>query len=215
MTTFSSVTARDCITSTRLHFLSSIDGTRAKVVSSSVGHRAPLVQSLLSIDNLLDNSHSLKIINQAFLRREGIFLKFENQGRKSTSLAYERNSEGEYGARARTRYRFLFMPAILRHDGTPSCFYGHPTSCQPSFSSACGYIRIPRRFIVSKRSRRLLAPVPRRDSRPLFPFQDGNEHPPALFYSPADPSIRPDYILNAFLADRRHPLNPEEEDSPP
>lgn len=100
MTTFSSVTARDCITSTRLHFLSSIDGTRAKVVSSSVGHRAPLVQSLLSIDNLLDNSHSLKIINQAFLRREGIFLKFENQGRKSTSLAYERNSEGEYGARA-------------------------------------------------------------------------------------------------------------------
>lgn len=57
MTTFSSVTARDCITSTRLHFLSSIDGTRAKVVSSSVGHRAPLVQSLLpaSINNL-DNT---------------------------------------------------------------------------------------------------------------------------------------------------------------
>lgn len=210
MTTFSSVTARDCITSTRLHFLSSIDSTRAKVVSSSVGHRAPLVQSLLSIDNLLDNSHSLKIINQAFLRREGIFFKT-----KVGKVRLLRTNETRRGSMARARYRFLFMPAILRHDGTPSCFYGHPTSCQPSFSSACGYIRIPRRFIVSKRSRRLLAPVPRRDSRPLFPFQDGNEHPPALFYSPADPSIRPDYILNAFLADRRHPLNPEEEGSPP
>lgn len=43
------------------------------------------------------------------------------------------------GERARTRYRFLFMPAILRHDGTPSCFYGHPSGhvVQPSFSSAC------------------------------------------------------------------------------
>lgn len=102
MTTFSSVTARDCITSTRLHFLSSIDGTRAKVVSSSVGHRAPLVQSLLSIDNLLDNSHSLKIINQAFLRREGIFFKTKTKVGKVRLL---RTNETRRGSMARARAR--------------------------------------------------------------------------------------------------------------
>lgn len=58
-----------------------------------------------------------------------------SDGKSTTSLA--RTKLG--GERARTRYRFLFMPAILRHDGTPSCFYGHPSGhvVQPSFSSAC------------------------------------------------------------------------------
>lgn len=89
------------IASLQLDFISSPRlMVRAKVVSSSVGHRAPLVQSLLSIDNLLDNSHSLKIINQAFLRREGIFFKT-----KVGKVRLLRTNETRRGSMARARAR--------------------------------------------------------------------------------------------------------------
>lgn len=59
---------------------------------------------------------------------------------KNVGCFEEKFSTGYQGVHrvfARAPRRFLFMPAILRHDGAPSCFYGHPSGCrspvQPSF----------------------------------------------------------------------------------
>lgn len=73
-------------------------------------------------------------------------------GRRCGYICYaSKTRRGVWRARAHTRYRFLFMPAILRHDGTPSCFYGHPSAhaVQPSFPIRM-QIAPPRRVLSSE-----------------------------------------------------------------
>lgn len=105
--------------------------------------------------------------NAIFTEKRNFSMENESKLRQEqVHLLREQNSEGSI-ARARTRHRFLFMPAILRHDGTPSCFYGHPSGhvVQPSFSSACRYESpaVSSSKLVFARREEF-----RRDSRPLF-----------------------------------------------